>query len=165
VISWEVKAGREGYNAEKVEKIIELQRIRAGIFESLTVCRLPWVEVGLELEWYPKFLHAATGMDMSWDNLNVIADRVFNLTRAFWVREYGKKWASEMDVPPARWFEEPLTKGAFKGAKLDRPRYNDMLQMYYQKRGWDARGIPTKSTLKGLGLGDISGQLHVKLSK
>jgi len=167
VISWEVKAGREGYNAEKVDKVIELQRIRGGIFESLTVCRLPWVEVGLELEWYPKLLHAATGLEMSWNNLNVIADRVFNLTRAFWIREYGKKWTSEMDVPPARWFEEPLTKGAFKGAKLDRSRYNDMLQMYYRKRGWDQRGIPTKSTLKKLGLEDVAGQLRgrVKLSE
>jgi len=160
VISWEVKVGREGYNAEKVDKIIELQRIRGGVFESLTVCRLPWIEVGLELEWYPRFLRAATGLEINWDTLNVIADRIFNFTRAFWIREYGKKWTSEMDVPPARWFEEPLTKGALKGAKLDRRKYDEMLQMYYRKRGWDERGIPKKSTLKNLGLNDAIGQLN-----
>jgi aldehyde:ferredoxin oxidoreductase len=163
VISWEVKIGREGYTAEKVDKVIELQRIRGGIFESLTVCRLPWVEVGLELSWYPRLLHAATGLEMSWDGLNVIADRVFNLTRAFWVREYGKKWTNEMDVPPARWFEEPLTKGAFKRRKLDRAKYNDMLLMYYAKRGWDQRGIPRKSTLKKLGLEDAAAQLKSRV--
>jgi aldehyde:ferredoxin oxidoreductase len=163
VISWEVKIGREGYTAEKVDKVIELQRIRGGIFESLTVCRLPWVEVGLELSWYPRLLHAATGLEMSWDGLNVIADRVFNLTRAFWVREYGKKWTNEMDVPPARWFEEPLTKGAFKRRKLDRAKYNDMLLMYYVKRGWDQRGIPRKSTLKKLGLEDAAAQLKSRV--
>jgi aldehyde:ferredoxin oxidoreductase len=48
VISWEVKTGRESYGSEKVDKIIELQRTRAGVFESLTVCRLPWVEVGFD---------------------------------------------------------------------------------------------------------------------
>jgi aldehyde:ferredoxin oxidoreductase len=165
VISWEVKFGRESYGEEKVDKVIELQRLRGGLFESLTVCRLPWVEVGFELEWYPKFLHAVTGLEMTWENLNLIADRTFNLIRAFWIREYGKNWSKEMDVPPARWFKEPLTKGPFKGAKLDRTKYDVMLQKYYKKRGWDERGIPTKSTLKRLGLDDVAKQLkkHVKL--
>jgi len=167
IISWEVKSGRESYGVEKVDKLIELQRTRAGVFESLTVCRLPWIEVGFELEWYPKFLHAATGLEMNWDGLNLIADRIFNLTRAFWIREYGKKWTSEMDVPPARWFEEPITQGALKGAKLDRAKYGKMLQTYYEKRGWDERGIPRKTTLKKLGLEDVARQLKksVKLSE
>ena len=167
VIAWEVKAGREGYTAEKVDKVIELQRIRAGVFESLSVCRLPWIEVGLELEWYPKFLHAATGLELPWQVLNVVGDRVFNMIRAFWVREYGGKWSSEMDVPPSRWFDEPLTVGPFKGAKLDRIKYDAMLQMYYQKRGWDDRGVPRESTLSGLGLAKVAGELsrHVNLAQ
>jgi len=165
VISWEVKTGRERYTEEKVDKIIELQRIRGGVFECLTVCRLPWIELGFELDWYTKFLHAATGLEMTWEGLNVIADRVFNLTRAFWVREFGKNWSREMDIPPARWFEEPPSKGALKGVKLDRSEYDVMLQNYYKKRGWDGRGIPTKTVLKKLGLEDVAKQLkkHVKL--
>jgi aldehyde:ferredoxin oxidoreductase len=159
VISWEVKAGRKNYNAAKVNKVIELQRVRGGIFECLTVCRFPWIEVGLELEWYTRLLHAATGLGISLENLNTIADRVFNLTRAFWIREYGKKWTNDMDVPPMRWFDEPLTKGALKGAKLSKAKYDGMLQTYYQKRGWDERGVPRKSTLKNLGLEDVVGQL------
>jgi len=163
VISWEVKVGRENYGEEKVDKVIELQRIRGGFFECATVCRLPWVEVGFELEWYPKFLHAATGIEMNWDHLNLIADRVFNLIRAFWIREYGKSWSKEMDIPPARWFENPLTKGPLKGAKLDRTKYDIMLQRYYKKRGWDERGIPTKTTLKKLGLEDVAKQLKKRV--
>jgi aldehyde:ferredoxin oxidoreductase len=163
VISWEIKTGREGYGEEKVDKVIELQGIRGGVFESLTVCRLPWVEVGFELAWYPRFLHAATGLDMSWDDLNLVSIRIFNLTRAFWIREYGKSWSKEMDVPPARWFEQPITKGPFKGAKLDRTKYDVMLQRYYKKRGWDERGIPTKTTLNKLGLGDVAKQLKKRV--
>jgi aldehyde:ferredoxin oxidoreductase len=165
IISWEVKTGRESYSEEKVDKLVELQRTRGGIFESLTVCRLPWIEVGFELEWYPKLLYAATGLETNWNALYVVADRIFNLTRAFWIREFGKKWSSEMDVPPARWFEESITKGPLKGSKLDRAKYDKMLQTYYQKRGWDKRGIPTKTTLKNLGLEDAAKQLgKVKLS-
>jgi aldehyde:ferredoxin oxidoreductase len=166
VISWEVKTGREGYTAEKVDKIIELQRLRGGVFECLTVCRFPWIELGFELEWYPKLLHAATGVEMPWTTLNLIGDRVLNLVRAFWVREFGSKWNAEMDIPPARWFEEPLTKGPLKGKKLDRAKFDNMLKIYYQKRGWDERGIPTRSTLHRLGLENEARELggRVKLS-
>jgi aldehyde:ferredoxin oxidoreductase len=31
--------------------------------------------------------------------------------------------------------------------------------MYYAKRGWDSRGIPTKSTFEKLGLKDVAEQL------
>lgn len=160
VISWEVETGRERYDARKVDKVIELQRIRGGVFECLTVCRFPWIEVGLELEWYPRLLHAATGLEFSVETLYVIADRVFNLTRAFWVREFGSKWTRDMDVPPVRWFEEPLKKGPLRRKKLSRSKYDTMLQMYYRRRGWDYRGVPTKSTLKRLGLGEVAGQLR-----
>lgn len=165
VISWEVKTGRERYSEEKVDKIIEFQRIRGGFFECATVCRLPWIELGFELEWYPKFLRAATGLELNWNELNQIADRVYTLIRAFWVREYGKKWSREMDCPPARWFEQPLKKGALRGAKLDRAKYEVMLNMYYKKRGWDERGIPTKTTLERQGLREVAKQLkkYVKL--
>jgi aldehyde:ferredoxin oxidoreductase len=163
VISWEVKAGRGSYGEEKVDKVIEFQRLRGGFFECSTTCRLPWVEVGFELEWYPKFLQAATGFEWTWNDLDVIADRVCALIRAFWVREFGKNWSREMDVPPARWFEEPLTKGPFKGAKLDRTKYDVMLQRYYRKRGWDERGIPKKSTLTNLGLKGVAQKLQKRV--
>nr|NIR16468.1 aldehyde ferredoxin oxidoreductase [Desulfobacterales bacterium]NIU81566.1 aldehyde ferredoxin oxidoreductase [Candidatus Bathyarchaeota archaeon]NIV68203.1 aldehyde ferredoxin oxidoreductase [Candidatus Bathyarchaeota archaeon]NIW16581.1 aldehyde ferredoxin oxidoreductase [Candidatus Bathyarchaeota archaeon] len=166
VISWEMKVGRGSYTEAKVEKVIEFQRIRGGIFECLTTCRLPWIEVGFKLEWYPKFLKAATGMDLSLGDLFRIADRVYSLMRAFWVREYGKAWDHKMDVPPARWFRQPLTEGPFKGATLDREKYQDMLQRYYRKRGWDQRGVPTKNTLAHLGLPEVAEELsqYIKLT-
>jgi len=163
VISWEVKAGRESYGEVKVDKVIELQRLRGGVFECLTTCRLPWVEVGFELEWYPRFLKAATGQDMSMNDLYTIADRVFNLTRAFWIREYGDRWNRSMDAPPARWFDHPLTKGPLKGTKLDRTKYDAMLQLYYDRRGWDKRGIPTKKTLTRLGLQEVAQELSKRV--
>ena len=163
VISWEVSFGREKYSEAKVDKVLEFQRIRGGVFESLTVCRLPWIELGFELDWYSRFLYAATGFEIPWDELNVIADRIFTLIRAFWIREYGKNWSREMDMPPARWFEDPLTKGPLKGAKLDRTKYDVLLNKYYHKRGWDERGIPRKTTLKKLGLESVAKQLGKKV--
>jgi aldehyde:ferredoxin oxidoreductase len=160
VISWEVSAGRENYDEAKVDKVIELQRLRGGVFECFTTCRLPWVEVGFALDWYPKFLKAATGLDMTMDDLFTIADRAFNLIRAYWVREYGTNWNRSMDVPPTRWFDEPITDGPLEGSVLDREKYERMLQIYYRKRGWDDQGIPTKATLKRLGLKDVIQELQ-----
>ncbi|MCW4046471.1 MAG: aldehyde ferredoxin oxidoreductase family protein [Candidatus Bathyarchaeota archaeon] len=166
VIGWEIQFGRSGYSDEKVEKVIDFQRLRGGVFESLVLCRFPLVELGFELEWYPKFLRAATGTELSWPALNYIADRILILIRAFWIREYGKNWTSEMDMPPPRWFKEPLTQGPLKGAKLDSEKFAAMLQNYYKKRGWDQRGIPKKATLTKLGMSSVAKELdkYVKLS-
>ena len=167
VISWEVQFGRESYVEEKINKVIELQRLRGGVFESLTVCRFPYVELGFELEWYSKYLHAATGREMPFNALIYAADKILNLIRAFWVREYASKWTREMDSPPLRWFKDPLTQGPLKGAMLDPVKYDAMLRKYYKKRGWDEKGIPTKTTLKKLGLSDVAKELDrfVKLSE
>ncbi len=159
IIGWEVEYGRENYNEEKVNRLIEIQRLRGGVFEMLVLCRFPNNQLGLELEWYPKFLHAATGMELSWTTLNQIAERTSHLIRAFWVREFGKNWTRAMDTPPNRWFKEPLTKGKLKGRKLDKEKYDSMLSKYYHKKGWDDRGIPKKNTLRKYGLTEVANQL------
>ncbi len=166
VISWEISTGRRAeYNPEKADKVIEFQQIRGGMFESLVTCRFPWIELGFELEQYTKYFEAATGVKTTLDELYTLGDRVYALIRAFWVREFDGKWSREMDYPPKRWFDEPLTKGALKGKHLDREKYDKLLQTYYDKRGWDDRGIPTKATMMQLGLSKEAEELekYVKL--
>ena len=156
VISWEMNFGRESYVPEKVAKVIEFQRIRGGAFESLVACRFPWIELGFEMEWYPKFLEASTGVTMSLDEIYALGDRIYTLVRAYWVREFGSRWSRSMDYPPARWFEEPPRRGPQKGVKLDLQGYGRLLDDYYKSRGWDRNGIPERTTLQKLGLGDIA---------
>jgi aldehyde:ferredoxin oxidoreductase len=160
VISWEIATGRrEYYDENKADKVIEFQRIRGGMFESLVTCRFPWIEVGYELDNYPEYFEAATGTKTTLDDMWVLGDRIYALIRAYWVREYGGKWGRYMDYPPKRWFDEPLTEGALKGRHLNREEYDGLLQAYYDKRGWDARGIPTKATMKQLGLEEEAAEL------
>ena len=172
VIAWEIgTAPIEGEKAKKVEykitydpekaaKVIELQRLRGGLFEMLTACRLPWVEVGLSLDYYPKLLEAITGVRYTWDDLYKAADRVYALIRAYWVRELGEKWGRHMDYPPKRWFIEGLKSGPYKGQHLDKEKYDELLSEYYRLRGWDERGIPKKETLKELGLDFVIPELE-----
>lgn len=156
VISWEINHGGESYGPEKVSKVIEFQRIRGGGFESLVTCRFPWIELGFELEWYPKLFEAATGVKSTMDEIYTAGDRIYSLIRAYWVREYGPSWSKMMDYPPARWFEETPRKGAQKGLKLDLHGYDRLLEEYYERRGWNRNGVPRATTLRGLGLEDVA---------
>lgn len=163
VISWEVSHGRFEYTREKASRVFELQRIRGGLFETLVSCRLPWVEVGLELDWYVRLFNLATGLNSSLNDLLSVADRVLTLIRSFWVREYiaeGRGWDRTRDYPPRKWFTSPLTRGPFKGARLDWQKYDEMLGSYYSIIGWDHKGIPRASTLEKLGLKDVRESLE-----
>jgi len=164
VISWEVKTDREGYTKAKVDKVIEFQRIRGGMFEALVSCRLPWIELQFSLEYYPRLLKAATGLDFTLEELTAtLGDRIYALIRAFWTREKGG-WNRSLDYPPIRWFEESLSKGPYAGKKLDRERFDQLLSMYYEARGWDNRGIPRKSTFEKLGLIEVANTLEKYVS-
>jgi aldehyde:ferredoxin oxidoreductase len=166
VISWEISSGtRREYNPEKADKVIEFQRIRGGMFEGLVTCRFPWIELGYELDYYPEFFEAATGVKLGLDEFWALGDRIYALIRAFWVREFDGDWSRQMDYPPKRWFDEPLTKGPLKGEHLHRDKYDKLLQTYYDKRGWDERGIPTKATMERLKLSEEAAELekYIKL--
>ncbi|MGJ8453774.1 aldehyde ferredoxin oxidoreductase family protein [Pseudothermotoga sp. U03pept] len=131
------------YSLEKANKVVEQQRIRGGMFEMLTACRLPWVELGLDLEWYAKILSAITGKEWTLSKIYEAADRVYSLIRCYWVREFNGNWDRSMDYPPSRWFEQEVD-----GMKLEKEKYDVLLTEYYRLRGWDERGIPTKETLR-----------------
>ncbi|MBD3173052.1 aldehyde ferredoxin oxidoreductase [Candidatus Bathyarchaeota archaeon] len=161
VISWEISSGIRGeYGPEKAEKVIEFQRIRGGLFETIVACRFPWIELGYPLEDYPKYFEAATGVKMRLDEMWKMGDRVYAMMRAFWAREYGDNWSREMDHPPARWFKHPLPTGTLKGKHLDLDAYDKLLSFYYEKRGWDERGIPKKETLRELDLAEEAEELE-----
>jgi aldehyde:ferredoxin oxidoreductase len=155
LIGWEVRHGRMTYSVEKVEQLIYMQRFRGGMFESLVACRFPVVETGIGLEHYVHMFNAATGLGYSLEDMFEVADRIYALVRMVWVREKGG-WSIEYDMPPERWFREPLTKGPLRGAKLDRDRFLEMLRAYYDARGWAPNGVPRPETLRRLGLGDAA---------
>jgi len=128
------------------------------LFEVMTTFRLPWVEVNFGIDWYPKFLQAAKGMEISEKEIFDLGDRIYALIKAYWVREKGG-WSREMDTPPSRWFKDPLSQGDLKGSTLERARYDEMLFQYYALRGWDENGIPKRKTLEQLGLEEVAATL------
>jgi len=149
-ITYDIEVGRDGVTADKAAKVIELQHIRP-LLDALGCCRLQWVELGMPLDYYVPAMKAITGVDRSWDDLIHVAERVWNLTRSFWVREmdgFGREW----DYPPPRWYTDPVPTGPSKGKLVTKQNVDKLLDMYYEQRGWDQNGIPTREKLDQLGL-------------
>jgi aldehyde:ferredoxin oxidoreductase len=154
IITYELKnTTRESYGPEKAAKVIELQRIRGGMFEFIVACRFPWVEVGWDLENYPKYFNTITGLDWSLDDMWKTADRIYAMIKLHYLREFPNA-TRQGDYPPAVWFDPSNadTEGPIAGEILKIDKYDELLQHYYDQRGYDRRGIPTRDTLIRLDL-------------
>lgn len=92
---------------------------------------------------------------LGWDDFSVVdfrtlGERVYNLARAFSVRE-GLTAAD--DTLPKRLLEEPLPEGPAKGHVNELAA---LLDPYYELRGWNkATGKPTPEKLRELGLEEV----------
>jgi len=154
IITFELKhTTRESYGPEKAAKVIELQRIRGGMFEFIVACRFPWIELGWPIENYPKYFNTVTGLNWTLDDMWQRADRIYSLIKLNYLREFPGASRGD-DYPPAVWFdpENADKEGPIAGRVLERDKYDGLLQHYYDQRGYDRRGIPTKETLKKLDL-------------
>jgi aldehyde:ferredoxin oxidoreductase len=154
IISYEIQqTPRESYGRDKAQKVVDLQRIRGGLFEAIVSCRFPWVELGWGMENYPKYYNTVTGLDWQLEDFWPSADRIYGIMKLFWLREFPAT-DRRADYPPAAWFDPANadTEGPVAGRVLEYEKYDGLLQHYYDIRGYDARGIPTRATLQALGL-------------
>jgi aldehyde:ferredoxin oxidoreductase len=149
-ITYDLQVGREKVVPEKVARVIWLQNFRP-MFDVLGSCRLQWVELGIDRDLYVPLLEAITGIKRTWDDLEAVGNRIWNLTRMYWVREiddFGRLW----DLPAPRFYTEAPKTGPTAGQITSFEDVQKLLDMYYEQRGWDANGLPTNHTLETLNL-------------
>jgi aldehyde:ferredoxin oxidoreductase len=93
-----------------------------------------------------EYLKTATGIEMSLEELMKAGERIWNLEKVFNLKAgiTGKD-----DRLPDRLVKEPMPSGPAKGKVVE---LGKMLPEYYELRGWDKEGVPTKEKLKELGL-------------
>jgi aldehyde:ferredoxin oxidoreductase len=122
---------------------------------SLVACDFAMGAIGTDR--YIKLLNAATGWAYDMNRFMETGERIWNLIRAFNVREGIRK---KDDTLPPRIFEEPLPSGMAKGKFLPREDFEKMRREYYKLRGWNPEtGIPTYERLKRLSLENVAKQL------
>jgi aldehyde:ferredoxin oxidoreductase len=59
-----------------------------------------------------------------------------------------------------KWADEPVPNGPYQGERIDPVKWEQMLDEYYDLRGWNRSGIPTREKLKSLGLEDVAASLE-----
>ena len=137
--------------------LVALDQDFSAFFNSLEVCT--WVvgqmHQGLNPDDLARLLTTCTGDEMTGEDLMRIGERIYNVERAFNIREgMGRK----DDTLPASFFVEKVTPWGPTG--ISEANFQEMLDEYYEFRGWDEKGIPTKEKLEELGLDDMVGQLR-----
>jgi aldehyde:ferredoxin oxidoreductase len=106
---------------------------------------------------FSKLLSARTGLDTTPQDMMKMGERIFTLLKAYAVRQ---GLTRQDDTLPDRFFNEPLLEGPAKGAVLSKSTINQLLDEYYELRGWDkSSGIPTREKLIEIGLQDIADEL------
>ncbi len=125
----------------------------------------------LGAEDYATGLAAATGVDYSVEDFMKVGERGWNLEKRFNIREGLTK---DDDRLPPRLEEEPMPNEVYSAEEkkallvpVEVPPHGmieeepsagstcpipEMLPLYYEKRAWDAEGVPTDAKLEELGL-------------
>ena len=114
------------------------------VFDSAGVCvftTFAWTLADLQPQ-----LDAACEGGWSMEKLALVGERIWNMERLF--NNAAGFTAKDDDLPPRLKTEAAKTgpaKGKVNGIDIMRPEY-------YKARGWDEKGVPSKDTLKRLGL-------------
>jgi len=133
--------------------------------DSMIICHLA------EAIWGPieinpvvvDILNRVTGMDVTTGEAELTAERIWNVIRAFAVREGLRR---KDDTLPRRFLTEPIPDGPSKGMVITEETLEKMKDEYYEIRGWDrATGIPTPQRLLRLDLPDIAEDMKQILSQ
>ncbi len=115
------------------------------VFNPLGLCKFI-VKGGIGPEDVNLWLRLALGWEQSADDLLKAGERIFNLKRLIDVR---LGVTAKDDTLPKRLLEVARDSGGAEGVLPDQ---NLLLKEYYQERGWDRGGVPTRERLKSLGL-------------
>jgi len=122
------------------------------IIDSLIVCK--FARGIYTMDHLADLYMLTTGIPMSAKVLTTAGERIYNLAKCFNIREANV--SRKDDYPPPRAFES-LNDAVNKGVRIKKEEFDEALDAYYEVRGWDREGRPTKEKLMQLGLDRIVG--------
>jgi aldehyde:ferredoxin oxidoreductase len=135
---------------EEVKVLVNMENALT-VFDSIGGCK--FMGILLTSEDIVNLVSSAVGWDFGVEEFRKSGERIFNLARAFCVREGIRR---EHDALPGRLMADPLPDGPAQGMFIDRPTMESMKDAYYEVRGWDkSKGIPTREKLQALNLEEV----------
>jgi aldehyde:ferredoxin oxidoreductase len=126
--------------------------------DCLGICKYHTTFLGATLpnfEDWPKVIYYNTGLELSPKDIWTIAERGNMIERMFNLREgLTRNDLKKGDTLSHRYFDEPCLRGApdVIGMTIDRQKFIDMLDEFYEFKGLNKNGTPKTETLKRLGL-------------
>jgi len=128
--------------------------------DCLGICKYHTTFLGATLpnfEDWPKVIYYNTGLEMTPTEVWDIAVRCNTLERMFNLREgLTRNDLKKGDMLNHRYFDEPCRRGALDviGKKIDRKKFDIMVDEFYGYKGLDKKGNIKPATLKKRGLAD-----------
>ena len=144
---------QDPFNANPAEAkvVIDLENALT-MFDCIGACK--FMGILLPAEDYVKLISHATGWNFNVADFRKCGERIYNLMRAFCVREGIDRQA---DMLPGRLMQDPLPEGPAEGMVIDKDTLEMLKDAYYDLRGWDKEtGKPTAEKLAELDLADIA---------
>ncbi|ELY38879.1 aldehyde ferredoxin oxidoreductase [Natronorubrum tibetense GA33] len=134
----------------KAELEIVLQNL-FNVYDSMCGCKFSYPPGTEEISvaQLADLLGLATGLELDRDDVLELGDRIFTMKRLFNVREGISR---EDDTLPSMFTERAHEEGSNAGEVVE---LAEMLEEYYERRGWDEQGRPTDEHLAGIGLAEL----------
>lgn len=129
---------------------------------SLGICNFNtahWDISFADLDDLAEMTSAAVGHEVTVQMMEDAAMRQLNIEKALNLRF--THFDRRDDYPPDREMNEQIPSGSRKGWKIDKEKYDEMLDEYYLMHGWDpCTSYPTRDTLEKYGLKEIADDLE-----
>ena len=102
--------------------------------------------------------NALTGLDLTEDQARQACERIYHVERAYLVRNGIRR---KDDTAPHHFFDVPVMSGPGKGKQLDREKFAELMDVWYDLRGQDRKtAAPKRETLEALGLKNVADDLE-----
>ena len=139
-------------NPEEAKVVKDLEDALT-VFDAAGCCK--FMGLSLDAKEWSDIIKAITGWEFGVEEFRKTGERIYNLERAFNVRE---GLTRTDDTLPKRLLEEPLPEGPAEGHIND---LDSLLDPYYEFRDWDiTTGKPSKEKLRELGLEDVISKIY-----
>jgi aldehyde:ferredoxin oxidoreductase len=128
---------------------------------NLGLCNRPPYQRLLNPAGCAELYRVVTGIEVSAEEMLEAGERSLNMERLFNCREgYGRN----EDNPPKKWLSNSTEVEGKKIGPLSKAMVDEMLNRYYQERGWDKEGIPDQRKLKELGIMELAKETRSTIS-
>ncbi|PWI46701.1 aldehyde ferredoxin oxidoreductase [Candidatus Heimdallarchaeota archaeon B3_Heim] len=135
-------------------RMVWWQELLYAVTDSIGICKFQTVFCAVnapKFEEFSKLIEYTSALKISKPELMEIGERIVTTERMFNNRE---GFSRKDDKLPERFFKEPTPLGLpiIKGKKIEKEKFNSLIDEYYSLHKWDNNGVPSEETLQRLGI-------------